>query len=501
MSIVSFNDWKKKKQQNAAYNARGGLREDIALKEEYGYDLCVFLSEERNAENGDPARIEQLWQDLHNLMETLPQEHAYHYFKAFEAYCAGDEAEFSTHFDRYLASEKQLYGDVTDSDWWVDTFIWVFTPAFPGMYERASRLFFKHWPLCSMGLVCSALEYSTAEDEASMEMELQLLMLAIERDPKCYLAYYVAATVYVDLRLWRSALPYFEQAAGSAMYSQDPAFYYDYARAAERAGKTDLAIGLYNSCLLLEETFPFAASGLGTLYLNLGRSEEALTQFSRAVSLGVDSEYPYRGCVFALALLGRFEEAQRFIAAHISAGHLAPEQAVIGSLLKGIEAGVLPKASLSNLIRLPGDPAKDGAPGLPELLDKHTLADELERRILVDGELLGKKLSVHEDNGGYGREYWLSGGGLIDLLCRSKEGFLVIRVVPRACTLPDLQQLGKQVRAVAHKLANPFQKTAGVLVCTAAEKSLCDTSALFPAQDISVYQLSFALTRLSPEKE
>ena len=497
MSVVSFEDWKKKKQHNAAYNSRGGLREDIALKEEYGYDLCVFLSDERNAENSDPARIEQLWQDLHSLMDTLPHEHAYYYFKAFEAYCSGDEMEFSSNFDRYLASEKQLYGDVNDSDWWVDTFIWVFTPAFPGMYERASRLFFKHWPLCAMGLVCSALEYSTAEEEAAMEMELKLLMLAIGQDPKCYLAYYVAATVYVDLKLWRSALHYFEKAADSAMYSQDPAFYYDYARAAERAGKSSLAVDLYNSCLLLDETFPYAASSLGALYLNLGRYEEALTQFSRAISLNLDGDYPYRCSVFALGMLGRYEEALRFLQTHIASGRLAPEQIVVASVIRGIASGTLPPDSLAALIRLPGESAEDSsAAGLPALLDKHTLADELERRILVDGRLFDRTLSIHEDDGGYGREYWLAEAGLIDLLCRSKEGFVVVCVLPRSCTPQDLELLEHQMQAVRKKLAHRFQKVAGILVCTGAQED-CDPSVRFPGQDLSLYQLDFALTRLS----
>lgn len=494
MSIVSFEDWKKKKQHSAAYNSRGGLREDIALKEEYGYDLCVFLSDERNSENSDPARIEQLWQDLHTLMESLPHEHAYHYFKAFEAFWAADEVEFSTHFDRYLASEKQLYGDVSDADWWIDTFIWVFTPAFPGMYERAARLFFKHWPLCAMGFVCNALEYSTAEDETSMELELRLLMLALERDPKCYLAHYVAATVYVDLRLWRSALHYFELAAESAMYSQDPSFYYDYARAAERAGKSALAIDLYTSCLLLEETFPYAATGLGTLYLHLGRYEEALTQFSRAISLNVDGDYPYRGTVFALGMLGRYDEAARFLQTHIASGHIPPQQSIVAALLKSISAKTLPPDALQSLIRLPGDSAEPGNAGLPSLLDKYTLCDELERRILTEGALFGRKLTLLEDKGGYGREYWLSEAGLIDLLCRTREGYLVVSVLPCACRGEDLQLLNHQVQCVKKKLANRFQKVAGVLVCTGVEGDGCDPAALFPQADLSLYRLALTLT-------
>jgi hypothetical protein len=153
MSIVSFDDWKKKKQRGCAYNARGGLRDDVAAREEEGYDLCVFLSEERNAPDADPARIEQLLQQLKALTETLPREHAYHYFMAFLAFWEGNEQEFFNQFDQYLESEKRLYGKLANCDWWIDCFVWVFTPAFPGMYGRVAELFFKYWPLCSMGWV------------------------------------------------------------------------------------------------------------------------------------------------------------------------------------------------------------------------------------------------------------------------------------------------------------------------------------------------------------
>ena len=106
-----------------------------------------------------------------------------------------------------------------------------------------------------MGWVCEALEIADSQD-GDIERELDLLTLAMTADPTCYLAHYLTAMAFYDMRLWRSALPYFERAAGSAMYSADPAFYFDYAWTADKAGKTELASGLYSSCVLLDETYP-----------------------------------------------------------------------------------------------------------------------------------------------------------------------------------------------------------------------------------------------------
>lgn len=129
-------------------------------------------------------------------MASLPHEHAYHYFKAFEAFCAEDETAFLQSFDRYLESEKQLEPKLANCDWWIDCFVWVFTPAFPGMYGRWRSSSSSTGPLCSMGWVCEALEQSEA-DEENLELELDLLMLALTDDPKCYLAHYLIATIYL----------------------------------------------------------------------------------------------------------------------------------------------------------------------------------------------------------------------------------------------------------------------------------------------------------------
>ena len=489
MSIVSFDDWKKKKQRGSAYNSRGGLRDDVAAREEDGYDLCVFLSEERNATDADPSRIEELIRELKALTATLPHEHAYHYFTAFLAYWEGNEQDFFDQLDQYLESEKRLYGDIAECDWWIDSFVWVFTPAFPGMYGRVSELFFKYWPLCAMGWVFEALELSEATEE-NLEQELDLLMLALSADPKCYLADYLIATIYYDLRLWRSALPYFEKAAESAMYSQDPAFYFDYAWAADKAGKFDLALSLYNSCLLLDDAYPCAVNNLGCVYLRMDKPEDALSQFTRAIKLNLDGMLPYRNTVSALEKVGRYDEAVKFIRTHVADGRLNKRYELelprLSALAAGESAGPVYTAF-----------AESGGKEGETPLDKHVIADELENRVEREGSLFGRKCSVYEDENGYGREYHIPGAGRIDLLLKSGRDFIVVAVAQTDGDERGMLRLLRQIGTVKKTLCKRFQKVSGVLVCTKPSPAVLALKKALPKEDISVFELGFTLTEIN----
>ena len=490
MSIVSFEDWKQKKQKASAFNSRGGLREDIALKEEYGYDLCVFIAEERSAPEPNSSQLDQLWQDLRALMASLPHEHAYHYFKAFEAFCAEDETAFLQSFDRYLESEKQLEPKLANCDWWIDCFVWVFTPAFPGMYGRVAELFFKHWPLCSMGWVCEALEQSEA-DEENLELELDLLMLALTDDPKCYLAHYLIATIYYDLRLWRSALPYFEKAAGSTMYSQDAAFYFDYAWAADKAGKYSLAVDLYNSCLLLDETYPCAVNNLGCVYLHMNKDEEALSQFTRAIRLGLDGGLPYRNTVSALEKLGRYDEAIQFISQNVQSGRLSHRYEVELPRLRTLRDSAAP----GQMIDQPSASGKDSRTDQP-MFEKHTIADELERRLERGENLFGRALRVYEDDRGYGREYYLPGAGRIDLLCCDDSGLCVIAIAAGEADERTLLRLLRQISAVRKTLPKRWSKVSGIIVGHGVNPSIHLLHTALRTEDIRIYDLGFSLTEI-----
>lgn len=123
------------------YNAAAACGTTVAQKEELGYDLCVFLTEERTAPDPNFERMNALWEDFHKLLGSCRTNTRYYYLLAYEAYCKGDLEDFAAQFDLYLESEKRLYGEVAGCDWWIDCFVWTFTPSFPGMYAKAAELF------------------------------------------------------------------------------------------------------------------------------------------------------------------------------------------------------------------------------------------------------------------------------------------------------------------------------------------------------------------------
>jgi tetratricopeptide (TPR) repeat protein len=493
MSVISFDDWKKQKEKKAAFTSRGSLREDIAAREEYGYDLCVFISEEYSAPDRDNEHLEQLWAELRALIASLPHEHAYHYFKAFEAFCQGDQGEFIACFDRFLQSEQQLYSEIADCDWWIDCFMWVFTPPFPGMYGQVAELFFKYWPNCAMGYVCEALERAEINED-DVDGQLGLLMLALEADKECYLAYYLTAAAFFDLHQWRSALPYYEKAAGSAMYSQDPAFYFDYAWAAEKAGKPQLALQLYNSCLLLEESYPCAINNYGCVLLQLKRYDEAIAQFNRAINLSLDGALPYRNVVAALERQNKYAECIKYIEAN--AEMLGSRYLIERDRLKLIQAA-LEEGSLP----LPQGEASIFWGGSSEETDdvftKRLLEDQLEGAIERGEKVFGRKLRMFENSDGYGRHFYLPAAGWVDLLCVDEHNTLcVIAVYSRCADIEILARMGMQMSAVQKRVARRFQKVEGFVCCADCDEELLKLIADVMPDSVHLYRLALTMEPL-----
>ena len=489
MSVISFDDWTKRKSASQAFTQRGALREDVALKEEYGYDLCVFIAEERMAPNCDLKRIEQLRSDLSALLEELPHEHAYHYFTAFTAFLDEDFEGYVKAFDKYLESEKQLYDDVAPCDWWIDSFMWVFMPPMQGMYGKTAELFFKYWPLCSIGLVLEALEMGEGDNE-NLDDQLDMVMLAITADEKCYLAYYVAATIYSDMQMWKSALPYFEKAADSEMYSNDPSFYFDYAWAAQKAKANQLSIDMYNSAVLLDETFPCALNNMGCVYIAMGDYDSALSQFYRAISLEIDGNLPHKNVVVALEKAGRLEQCIKFINQNAEALGLRYE-------LEATRLQTLVDSGETLTVAEDVVSAGERSGIMDAMFNKWLMQNRMDGAISGGAEMFGRKLRVHSDEHGYGMSYYITGGGRIDLLCRDeKDNYVVIAICSESATERAVGQLCTQIDCVNSQLAKGFEKVSGVLCCQSARSEAKLLAGLIPGKSIEIYEFGFSMTRV-----
>lgn len=485
MSVISFEEWKQKKARSSALTSRGALREDVALQEAYGFDLCVYIAEESSQMHPDAARLGQLWADLRSLMAQLPKEHAYFYFRAFESFHQDDLVAFGEQFDLYLESEKRIFDEIAGCDWWIDCLVWVFTPPVEGMYGKLSELFFKYWPDCAMGWVSLALEQGGLEG-SSADVSLILLHMALDQDPNCYLADYLIASIYYEQGLWRSALPYFARASESDMYKEDAAFYFDYAWACEKAGNLGAAADFYQSVIALDESYPSAVNNLGCVHLKQGRYDEAVQCFNRAIQLGKDGPLPYRNMVSLLDKQGKREERTAFIRQHMD--QLGPQYEAALEMVEEDENMDMLRDIVNSLLV----EKDDGAYG-----QKRMIEDELEQRILRGERLFDRSLEMVEDDGGYGRAYCVGESGCVDVLAYNAKDreYVLMDAVAGEADERHMILLWQKVQTFALK-QKKGSKVSGVLVCGGVSPSLKDRIKQVEDWHVEIYRYALELGKV-----
>jgi tetratricopeptide (TPR) repeat protein len=130
---------------------------------------------------------------------------------------------------------------------------------------------------------------------------------ALEGDPELWDAYATRAMCAFEMEEFESGLP--DQQHYVAAVPDDFDGWYNLGIAYRKTRQTDLAIDAYKKALSIDSTGVEAMINLGTIYVDLGRFEEALTLYDRALTLG---EIPaaYNGRGEAHVGLGHLEEAQ-----------------------------------------------------------------------------------------------------------------------------------------------------------------------------------------------
>ncbi|MCK4316148.1 MAG: tetratricopeptide repeat protein, partial [Anaerolineae bacterium] len=79
-------------------------------------------------------------------------------------------------------------------------------------------------------------------------------------------------------------------------------------------GRQEEAIAAYQRAIELDSTLTAPHNGLGLVYADLGRQEEAIAAFRRAIELGSDSVTPYVGLAGIYRRLGDEVEWQHYLA-------------------------------------------------------------------------------------------------------------------------------------------------------------------------------------------
>lgn len=458
MSVISFDDWKKKRAQRDTFTTSGDLREDISLKEAYGFDLCSFIIEEIGSGDADPSYLATLWDDLLLLIESLPHEHAYHYFQAFIAFRERETDQFKHSFDLFLQSESQLHPQIPDIDWWVEHFLWIFIPPYPKFYDTCSDLFLHYWPSCAMVWICKALEQNE-QTTASMDLSLKYLHLALLAEPENSLAHYLLGSLYFENKQWQNAYINFQKASSSELYNSDASFLFDLAWSAEKSHDIEKALLYYQQCIDAEETYPCALNNLGCLKMYRGENEEAFHIFSHAIALSIDGNMPVYNALTALERQEKWPEAIAFIKRYkdFFETNMDTEIERLTLLQKTIE--LFPPEFRKQLpsIQL-RDPNSDSAT---------RIADQIHDEITANKPMFNRNLAVYHDQNGYGRNYYLLNAGKIDLLCYDidDQTLLVIRTIDLLLGESDMIDIAQQVKIVQQKLAKPNQAVIGLIVC------------------------------------
>ena len=490
MSVISFEDWKKERERRSAYTSGGHLREDVSLKEAYGFDLCSFIAEEMNSANTDTEYTATLWQDLDALIASLPHEHGYHYFLAFKAFFAHQHDEFYVSFDRFLSSEQALHPTILPSDWWVEHYLWIFLPPFPGFYAHCSQLFDAHWPLCAMAWICKALEQNELEQE-NIDISLEFLHMALKSEPDNFLACYLIASLYFDQKQWQNAFIYFEKAAASELYQEDASFLFDCAWAAEKSNRFASACTYYESCIALDETYPCALNNLGCLQMHDGQNEQAFRTFMRAIDLSLDASLPYRNALSALEQQEKYSEAIDFILAH--SDHFGSAyQAEIDRL--AILKETLPLLSPELRAQLP-----TLALHSIDFVARKRLAAVMADEIQSGHAIFGHPMDIYQDENGFGAQYFLLGAGQIDILgiAPDQQTLYVISVVDSIVTESDLLRIFQQVKLVQENIATKNQQVIGYMVCRQVHPIVQLMLRQPPFDSLLLFQLDLSMKPIS----
>jgi len=125
--------------------------------------------------------------------------------------------------------------------------------------------------------------------------------------------HYTLGGLYWARREFEQALEYFRQALELARQLGDERLvtwahnglgnvYYD-------LGRYEEAIAEYERAIELDPKLPYPHNGLGNAYRQLGRYEEAIAEYERAIELDSKYAYPYNGLGSVYGDLGRYEEA------------------------------------------------------------------------------------------------------------------------------------------------------------------------------------------------
>lgn len=492
MSVISFEEWKKKHEKRNGRARKARPNGNTSLRESYGFDLCNFITEDSNAFGfgADYDYVLTLLNDLDELIEETEGSNACFYFKAYRAFREQNETLFFDNFKQYLQKEREDAAVVKEPLWWVEHFLWTFLPPYTGFYSSCASLLFEYYPDSAMPYICEALELSESEGE-NAELILEALHTAKRLEPDNFLCDYLIASLYFEQHQWRNALIYFRHAERAEIYRNDPTFLFDCGWAAEKCDELALAEDYYRRSSEIDESQPCALNNLGCLKMRQGKNEEAYKVFLHAIALDIDGVLPYKNALSALERQSKYDEALSFLDAKKAqfGPYYIKEKARFSLLQKS--KSFLQDETINYL-------PDSGGFAQESVVQKRRLSEMLANVLRQGGELWGRRFSIYEDEQGYGCQYYLLGAGLLDLLLIDEEdGSLnLVLCCGGYAGETELLRLLHQADILSKTLLKPEQKMKATLLCrelSPSAKQLSEEQKLF---DLQIMSFDFSFTKL-----
>lgn len=346
------------------------------------------------------------------------------YFTSLASYITGDLKRALRYFKKYLDSTE----DVNNIDWrWLATNILPFREAFPEFWE-CLRSFFKSQN-ADTKLIKLAEAVELFFNSSDYEIEIDKLSQCLVFDPENYLANEMIGLAYYYNGNWQNAISYLKDLNELYFLTTDELHYilgWSYGKLKEYNHE----ISCYEKCLEIFPSREYALNNLGYAYLKKKDYVKAEQIFRKCIDEKRDLDCAANNYVRVLLLLGKITEAKKFIETPPIklSKHLLdkiknykpqkknPAQSVIS--LEDTEAADMPLKKYCSKAKQ------------YQFSTEKALEEELIARLEKGDEVFGLPLHVYNHNGDrYGRQYVLSGLGILDILAEDDDGnFYVIEL-------------------------------------------------------------------------
>lgn len=346
------------------------------------------------------------------------------YFTSLASYITGELKRALRYFKKYLDSIK----DVNIIDWrWLADNVLPFRGAFPEFWEYLqSFLKDKKAETRNIKMAEAICTFNTTFD---LELIIDQLSNCLVLDADNLLACEIIGLSYYYNQNWRNAISYLKDLNELRFLTTDELYYilgWSYGKLKEYNHE----ISCYEKCLEIFPSREYALNNLGYAYLKKKDYVKAEQIFRKCIDEKRDLDCAANNYVRVLLLLGKITEAKKFIE--------VPPIKLSKNLLDKVKNYKPQKKNPAHTVISLEDTEVAEMP-LKKYCSKakqyqfsteKALEEELIARLEKGDEVFGLPLHVYNHNGDrYGRQYPLSGLGILDILAEDDDGnFYVIEL-------------------------------------------------------------------------